>query len=71
MKRAALAVAVVVVLFVPAPAADATRPVPGYPYTDRCVNVAGTQPAYLLVGSGPYRPVPGRPGFCYSWRRVR
>lgn len=35
--------------------AEATRPVPGYPYKDECNNFAGVQPAYMLVGTGPYR----------------
>lgn len=42
--------------------ASATRPIVGYPYTDMCKNIAGKQPIYQVVGSGPYRVV--KTGFC-------
>lgn len=35
--------------------ADATRPIPGFHYTDQCRNIKGLQPSYQMVGTGPYR----------------
>jgi hypothetical protein len=45
--------------------AEATRSVPGFHYKDECKNIPGKQPAYLLVGTGPYRRVPGTHRKCY------
>lgn len=42
--------------------AEATRPIVGYPYKDMCKNIAGVQPIYQTIGSGPYRVV--KPGVC-------
>lgn len=35
--------------------AEATRPVPGYPYKDVCKNIPGKQYSYDTVGTGRYR----------------
>lgn len=43
-------------------AAEATRPIVGYSYTDLCKNIPGKQPVYMTIGSGPYRVV--KPGVC-------
>lgn len=46
--------------------AEATRPIPGYPYRDMCRNIPGKQPIYMLYGTGPYRFVNKEARICGS-----
>ena len=58
--------ALIVALVLPvsfAGSAEATRPIPGYHYTDQCKNIKGKQPIYMLVDGGPYRHT-NKPGIC-------
>jgi hypothetical protein len=68
LKYLATALVAVVLPFSFAGNAEATRPVPGFHYKDECKNIPGKQPAYELVGTGPYRRTPGTKHDCYLWR---
>jgi hypothetical protein len=73
MKFIATALATFMLAFSFAGTADATRPVPGFKYKDECKNIPGKQPAYELVGTGPYRfdTSTKRPNDCYRWNVKR
>ncbi len=70
MKILATALATFMLAFSFVGTAEATRPIPGYPYKDECKNIKGKQPIYMLVGTGPYRfdTSTPRPNDCYVWR---
>ena len=75
MHRSAKFAALLTALALPlsfAGSAEATRPVPGFHYKDECKNIPGKQPAYMLVGTGPYRLDLSTPRKhdCYVWRTL-
>lgn len=71
MRFIASIIVAIVIPFTFATPAEATRPVPGYPYTDQCVNFKGLQPAWQLVGTGPYRYLDKQAKTCYLWRNTK